>query len=212
MIALSPRLGLAASLVSRGSRFADVGTDHGYVPVFLLENGLISYAIASDINEGPLSSCKELVKENNITNIDCRISNGLQNIKDDEVDDILIAGMGGELIVKILSECAYISKKHLIINAMTHPELVRKWLYDNKFEINNDLLVKDSNRVYSVLDATYTGKLVPKMRKDYYLGNIKDFSEKEFFIHLKNYLTNKQKSGLDYSDVISAIEEILWLL
>lgn len=209
MIALSPRLGLAASLVSRGSRFADVGTDHGYVPVFLLENGLISYAIASDINEGPLSSCKELVKENNITNIDCRISNGLQNIKDDEVDDILIAGMGGELIVKILSECAYISKKHLIINAMTHPELVRKWLYDNKFEINNDLLVKDSNRVYSVLDATYTGKLVPKMRKDYYLGNIKDFSEKEFFIHLKNYLTNKQKSGLDYSDVISAIEEIL---
>ncbi len=209
MIILSPRLSCAASLVSRDSRFADVGTDHGYVPVFLLENGLISYAIASDINEGPLSSCKELVREHQVTNIDCRISNGLENIKEDEVDDILIAGMGGELIVKILSECDYISKKHLIINAMTHPELVRKWLYDNKFEINNDLLVKDSNRVYSVFDATYTGKLVPKMRKDYYLGNIKDFSEKEFFIHLKNYLTNKQKSGLDYSDVISAIEEIL---
>ena len=209
MYNLSPRLNVAASLVNKGSRFADIGTDHGYVPVFLLENGLVSYAIACDINEGPLSSCKQLVKEHNLTNIDCRLSNGLQNISKDEVDDILIAGMGGELIVNILSECDYIKDKHLIINAMTHPELVRKWLYDNNFVINNDLLVKDSNRVYSVFDAVYTGKFVPKMRKDYYLGNIKDFSEKEFFIHLRNYLVNKQKSGIDYSDVINAIEEKL---
>lgn len=209
MIKLSPRLSTAANLVSKNSRFADIGTDHGYVPVFLLENGLISYAIASDINDGPLSSCKDLVKQTGVTNIDCRLSNGLEQIACDEVDDILVAGMGGELIVTILSACPWVSEKHLILNPMTRCEIVRKWLYDNGYVIHNDLLVEDSGRVYNVFDATYTGEILPKQRKDYYLGNIKDFSHKSYFMHLLNYLKNKQKGGEDYSDVISAIEEIL---
>lgn len=209
MIKLSPRLSAAASLINKNSRLADIGTDHGYVPVFLVKNGLISCAVASDINEGPLSSCKDLVNECGITNIDCRISNGLEKIGRDEIDDILIAGMGGDLIVAILSACDWVSEKHLVLNPMTHPEIVRKWLYDNGYAIHNDLLVEDSGRVYSVFDATFCGKVEPKQRKDYFLGNITDFSHKSYFLHLLNYLNNKQKGGEDYSDVITAIEEIL---
>ncbi len=207
MLKLSPRLKTAAELVREGSRLADIGCDHGYIPVFLAENGIISYAVASDINEGPLSSCKALVEEMEIDIIDCRLSDGLKNIACDEIDDILIAGMGGELIVNILSDCLYIKKKHLIINPMTHPELVRKWLYNNGFVINNDIIVEDSNHYYSVFDADYKAEFSAHKREDYYLGNIKDFSNKEYFIHLLNYLNNKQKGGEDYSDIISAIKE-----
>lgn len=209
MTKLSPRLSAAASLVNKNSRLADIGTDHGYIPVFLVENRFISCAIASDINEGPLSSCQALVNECGITNIDCRLSDGLEKIQPHEVDDILIAGMGGDLIVKILSAYSWVSDKHLILNPMTHPEIVRKWLYDNGYAIKNDLLVEDCGRVYSVFDATFTGDIVPKQRKDYFLGNITDFSHKSYFLHLLNYLYNKQKGGEDYSDVITAIEEIL---
>lgn len=208
MINLSKRLYACASLVSEGSRLCDVGTDHGYVPVYLIEQGIIKSAVACDINEGPLSSCKALVDGVGFNEkIKCILSNGLDNISSDDYDDVLIAGMGGELIADILSRAKGIEKKHLIINPMTHGELARKWLYDNGFSIKNDIIIKDGKHNYSIFDAEYTGEIIEKSKVDYYLGEIKDFSNKEYFEHLLNYLKNKQKSGMDFSDVITAIEE-----
>lgn len=207
---LSKRLNAVASLVKPGSEIADVGTDHGYIPVFLCESGIIKSAVASDINEGPLSSCEALVKQEGLEErISIRLSNGLDELCSDEFDTVIIAGMGGELIADILSRCDYISSKHIILNPMTHPELARKFLYDNGFEIVNDFIVKDGHHYYSVFDAVYTGEMIPKTRVDYFLGNIKDYSHKEYFIHLLNYLKNKSKSGENYSDVIIAVEERL---
>lgn len=207
---LSKRLNAVASLVKPGSEIADVGTDHGYIPVFLCESGIIKSAVASDINEGPLSSCEALVKQEGLEErISTRLSNGLDELCSNEFDTVIIAGMGGELIADILSRCDYISSKHIILNPMTHPELARKFLYDNGFEIVNDFIVKDGHHHYSVFDAVYTGEMIPKTRVDYFLGNIKDYSHKEYFIHLLNYLKNKSKSGEIYSDVITAVEERL---
>lgn len=207
---LSNRLSAVASLVKPGSAIADIGTDHGYIPVFLCKAGIIHHAVASDINEGPLSSCKALVEQEDLQHkIKTCLSNGLEGLCCDDFDTVIIAGMGGELISDILSKCAYISEKHIILNPMTHPELTRKFLYDNGFEIKNDLIVQDGHHYYSVFDAEYTGKNIPRNRVDYYLGNITDFSQKEYFLHLLSYLKNKSKSGEDYSDIIAAVEEKL---
>ena len=207
---LSKRLKAVASLVKKGSSVADVGTDHGYIPVYLVKNNISPFAVAMDINEKPLASCKALVKEEGLEDIiQTRLSNGLEKLNKGECDTVIIAGMGAELIVDILSNCNFVNELHLILQPMTHPELARKYLFDNGFEINNDFIVTDGKHSYSIFDANYTGKITPKAQKDYFLGNITDFSQKEYFLHLLNYLKNKSKSGADLSEVISAVEEIL---
>ena len=207
-IKLSARLSVAAELVREGSRLADVGCDHGYVPVSLVLSGRIKSAVACDINEAPLASCKRLVWEYNLDEkIECVLSDGLQNVQGEKIDDILLAGMGGELIADILAVCPYVREKHIIINAMTHPEIARRWIYDNGFAILNDVVVPDGKHHYSVLDAVYNGEKKAYTEVDCFLGKINDFSDREYFIHLLNYLKNKQKSGVDYSEVINKIEE-----
>lgn len=207
---LSKRLNACADLVRKGKRLADVGCDHGYVPVYLVEKEIIPSAVACDINEAPLASCRKLVEEYAFEDkIKCVISNGLENVEENEADDVLIAGMGGELIASILSDCSYVNKKHLILNPMTHPELARKWLYDNGFEIENDIIVSEGKHSYSVFDAYYTGIKKKYDEADCFLGNIKDFSDKNYFLHLLSYLRNKEKGGADYADLILKTEEII---
>ena len=211
MIKLSKRLQAAADMVNEGCVLADIGCDHGYVPVYLIQSGKIKYAFASDINEGPLASCRALVEEREFEDkISCVLSNGLEKISLDEVDDILIAGMGGELIADILNnaDSDKLSKKHLIINPMTHPEHARRFLYDNGFEIQNEIVVKDGKYYYAIADAVNIGAAIPYTRADLYLGKIEvNGKSKGYFEHLLNYLNNKQKSGEDFSEVIAAIEE-----
>lgn len=208
MINLSNRLLSLAKLVRTGSRLADIGCDHGYVPVYLVQGGVCPSAIAGDINSAPLESCASLVRQFGLEkSISCVLSNGLDDISGDSIDDILIAGMGGELIADILDRCPYAKDKHIILNPMTHPEIARKWLYDNGYEIKNDFIVADGRHHYSVFDAYYTGQYTDKTDIDYFLGNINDFSDKEYFIHLLSYLKNKQKGGKDYSQLIKIIEE-----
>jgi tRNA (adenine22-N1)-methyltransferase len=209
MQSLSNRLMAVVSLVKKGSRVVDVGTDHGFIPVYLCQNGIVESAVACDINEKPLASCEALVLQEGLCDaIKTRISNGLDNVNTDEYDTVIIAGMGGELIADILSRCD-LRDKHIILNPMTHSEISRKFLYDNGFDIDNDLIINDGKHYYSVFDAHYCGEISAKTDKDYYLGNIKDFSNKEYFEHLLNYLRNKQKSGEDYSSVIKAVEEAI---
>lgn len=209
MQSLSKRLSAVAGLVKKGSAIADIGTDHGYIPVYIYKAGIIKSAVAADVNEKPLASCESLVMQEGLSDaIKTRLSNGLDNILPDEYDTVIIAGMGGELIADILSR-ADVKNKHIILNPMTHPEIARKYLYDNGFDIINDLIIKDGKHYYSVFDAYYTGEILPKTRSDYFLGNISDYSNKGYFEHLLNYLKNKMKSGDDLTDVIKAVEEKL---
>lgn len=207
MIKLTKRLQAIADMVNRGSVPVDVGTDHGYIPVYLVQNKICKTAVACDINEGPLNSCRMLVSQCGFDDkIKCVLSNGLQSVND-EYDTVIIAGMGGELIADILSRAESIFSKNIILNPMTHPEIARKWLFDNGFEITKDIIVADGRHHYSIFSAEYVGNVGEKTQSDYYLGSITDFSDKEYFEHLLVYLKNKQKSGLDLSEPIKAIEE-----
>ena len=212
MIKLTNRLSAVAQLVRENSSLADIGCDHGYLPAYLILNGRIQSAVAGDINEGPLNSCVQLVAEYSLEDkIKCVLSNGLQNINEQDCSDIAICGMGGELIAQILDACPWSKnkEKHFILNPMTHPEILRKYLCENGFEIHTDIVVKEGRHYYSIFDAYYTGNVKSYPKSYYYLGNINNFEYKEYFNHLLNYLENKSKGGEDFSDVISAIKEKL---
>ena len=212
MIKLTPRLSAAAQLVRQGCVLADIGCDHGFLPVYLLQTGKIKGAVASDVNEGPLRSCQLLVKECGFENkVKCVLSNGLEGISESDCSDISICGMGAELIVKILSSCSWVEnkEKHFIFNPMTHSEILRRYLCENGFEIQNDIIVKEGNRYYNVLDAYYTGDIIERSEAYYYLGEIKSFEYKGYFYHLLNYLENKEKGGADNKEIICTIKNLL---
>lgn len=212
MIKLTERLSAVAHLVNENALLADIGCDHGYLPACLLLNRRIKSAVASDINEGPLASCRQLVAEYSLEDkMKCVLSNGLQGISETECTDIAVCGMGGELIADIISSCKWAknSEKHFIFNPMTHPEILRKFLCDNGFEIKTDIIVKEGKHYYNVFDAVYTGNIREYPQSYYYLGNINDFRHKEYFSHLLNYLENKMKGGEDFSEIVSAIKEKL---
>lgn len=212
MVKLSPRLLAVSNLVRHGSVLADIGCDHGYLPVYLLQKEIIEGAVASDINEGPLSSCKQLVcKEGMESRVKLILSDGLKNIDKLSYTDVCFCGMGGELISYILdaSKEHFSFDKHYIFNPMTHPEILRKYLCENGFKIKEDFIVKERNHYYSIFDAYYTGEIKTYDESYYFLGNITDFSYKEYFIHLLNHLENKMKGGADYSSVISAVRDKL---
>ncbi|MDE6506651.1 MAG: class I SAM-dependent methyltransferase, partial [Eubacterium sp.] len=127
----------------------------------------------------------------------------------DDCTDVAVCGMGGELIADIISACPWAKSKdkHYIFNPMTHPEILRKYLCSNGFEIGRDIIVKEGRHYYSVFDAVYTGVIKDYPESYYYLGNIDDFEHKAYFKHLLNYLENKMKGGADYSEIISAVKE-----
>ena len=150
---LTPRLKAIADLVSCRN-VCDVGTDHGKIPVYLALNNKADKIIASDINEGPVSACQKNVNLYNVGNIvECRLGGGLSVLKDGEVESIIIAGMGGELISNILNahkNIAY-SAKEIILQPMNGIDKLRKYLYENSFLITDELLVREDRRIYIVI-------------------------------------------------------------
>lgn len=159
MLKLSERLLLTASFVRQGAVLADVGTDHAYIPAFLIKTGVISKAYASDINEGPLRNAEKTLKNENILGVSLIISDGLQNVPKRDISDVLIAGMGGELIAKIISECSWCADSQLnfILQPMTKADYLRKFLYSNGFEIIKESLAEEGEKIYTVILARFSG-------------------------------------------------------
>ena len=159
-IKLNERLMTAVQFVREGSRLADVGTDHGYLPIFLIFEGRISFAIAADINRGPLDKADENIHKYALDGkIKTVLCDGLTRIDKREVDDIAIFGMGGELIVNILDEAPWLkdTAKRLILQPMTHPEKLRKYLADNGYRIIGEALSFDRGKIYQTICAEYDG-------------------------------------------------------
>lgn len=152
---LQPRLALLSSLVSVGASLADVGTDHGYLPVYLLQKGAITHAIASDINALPLEHARRTAQEYGVTEgIEFRLCAGLDAISAQEVDTVVVAGMGGETIIEILKNAPWTREKTLLLQPMTKPELLRSWLTENGYAITQEHLVRDKDTLYAVFTAT----------------------------------------------------------
>lgn len=157
-IQLNPRLYTAASLVRDDARLADIGTDHAYLPIALLQQGKVSSAIAADLREGPLTSARNNAIRCGVSErLVLRCCNGLTGIAPEEVDDIVIAGMGGELIASILNASPWVkdSQKRLILQPMSSAEDLRHYLRINSFYIDREIAVEDNNHVYTVMQVRY---------------------------------------------------------
>ena len=155
---LDSRLMAIARLVRKDRVFADIGTDHAYLPVYLVENGIISKAIAADLRVGPLENAKDAVVSYGFTEqIQLRLSDGLDNFKENEVEEIAVAGMGGLLISQFIERTGWLKNEniHLILQPMTHVEELRKTLFDNGFIIDKEVVAEDGDKLYIILSAYY---------------------------------------------------------
>lgn len=152
---LQPRLQLLANMVPKGCRLADIGTDHGYLPVWLLQQGFIKNAVAADIGAEPLDHARRTSAEYGVENIDFRLCSGLTAIAPEEVDTVVIAGMGGETIIAILAAAPWTKDgaHTLLLQPMTKAAELRHWLSVSGYSFTAEQLVWDKNYLYPVLQV-----------------------------------------------------------
>lgn len=155
MLRLSPRLQLAADQVPANCRFADVGTDHAFLPVWLVDSGRISRAIASDLRRGPLERAAATVEEHALTGaVELRLCDGLSGLAPHEADCIAITGMGGEAIRAILSAAEWTKRDTLLLlqPQSNQPEL-RLWLAGAGYRIQREHCLREEGRWYTLLEV-----------------------------------------------------------
>lgn len=153
---LSKRLETIASFVPEGSRVADIGTDHGYIPIRLVQEGKAEYAIAMDVREGPLLRAQAHIRQAGLlSKVEVRISDGLLKLKQNEADCVVIAGMGGELMIHILEEGRHLWEGISSWILSPHSELykVRRFLGDEEFFIWRETMIKEEGKYYTVMRA-----------------------------------------------------------
>ena len=195
-INLPPRLAAIAGLVPRGCRLADVGTDHGYLPVRLLQEGAIRSAVASDLRSGPLSAARSNAAQAGVENIRFCLCDGLDGISSEEIDTVVIAGMGGETISDILNKAPWARQgKTLLLQPMTKPEFLRKALQRMELRIDQERLVLDSGKIYPVMLAR-SGVPAPYTEIEYYTGCYALVSREALFIPLLDQMESKLEKAL----------------
>ena len=148
---LSKRLQAVADLVSDGLVVADVGTDHGYIPIYLIETKKSPKAFAMDVNKGPLLRAKEHISEHGLTSsIETRLSDGVRALKKGECDCVVVAGMGGALTIKIMEEGKDIFRdlKEFVLQPQSELQKVRAYLYQNAYSIVEENMVLDDGKFY----------------------------------------------------------------
>ena len=202
-IKLDERLSAVASLVRNGKRVADIGTDHGYLVAYLVENGVCPGGIAADLRKGPLENARQTVIQQGLSNeIELILSDGLQNIPVNACDDIVIAGMGGNLIAEILEKAPWVKNERINIVAqpMTHAEVLRQCFIDNGFSISEEKTATDGKRYYCIISASYNGSSESHSASYIYTGEIRPESETDIK-YLQKILTALDKK---YSALVSA--------
>lgn len=198
-IELTPRLKTIGDMVRKGVRVADVGTDHAFLPLFLVKSGIAVSAIASDINTGPIENAR-----NNIIEYGCQDliklvrCSGLDGITEDEVDDVIIAGMGGELISTIIDNAKWLRNpdKHLILQPMSRANELRKYLFDNGFEITEEYIACEGKRLYTIISAYYYGNTIKYDDVFLYVGKV-----------LRNKNEAAKRYGLNQAEVLRKAAE-----
>lgn len=189
---LSERLKLVAGFVTEGYIVADIGTDHGYIPIWLVENGKIPKGIAMDVGKGPLERAREHIDLYGYGDrIETRLSDGLNELKENEADSVVIAGMGGSLIVSILENGKEMldTVKELILSPHTEIHLVRHYLIENGYDIVREEMVYDMGKYYTVIKAVHT--------EDESVKNLYD-SDKYNYIYGRLLLKDRSKVFMEF--------------
>ena len=231
---LTDRLLKIASLVSDGKKIADIGTDHGYIPVYLLKEGKVPFAVLADVNKGPLDNAhKEVIQNNLLDKVNTIIIGGgmaytflkaqgyeigtslveedrldyakemIEILEIGEVEEVIIAGMGGILISELLEakkEVAHNVEK-LILQPMQAQEELRYYLLNNGYEILEEVLVREDFRIYEIIVAKYTGKNTIIEDEIYYEVGIKLLENKDSLFN--DFIEKKIKT---YSSIVNKLE------
>ena len=161
-IILSKRLQAIAGMVPTGSVPADIGTDHGYIPIFLVQKGTVSHALAMDVRPGPLERAREHIESCGLSEkITVRLSDGLDHLDPGEADTLIIAGMGGALIERILSLGKEKGKlediRCIILGAQSELPRVRSWILANGFSFDDEEMVEEDGKYYPIIRAVPDG-------------------------------------------------------
>ncbi len=173
---LGPRLELCAGLVRGGHALCDVGTDHAYLPIWLLKSGKVPRAVASDVNPGPLETAAANAKRYGVADrLILRLSDGLRAVSPQEAEDVVIAGMGGELILRMVGETPWLRdpEKRLILQPMSSARELRAGLRDLGFALLDEQAAEDTGRIYTAFSARYIGETPATDRLYPYLGKLK---------------------------------------
>lgn len=154
LVKLTPRLKAVANLVLPGQPMADIGSDHGYLPLYLVSQGIVPAAIAVEVKPGPWSRADRQVRFHGLEEkIQVRLGDGLKPLEPGEVATAVLAGMGTQTIIKILTEAMAVAQKlkRLVLQPMVEIPLLREWLYQHHFHLTHEELVQEGNRYYVVM-------------------------------------------------------------
>ncbi len=199
---LTKRLKTIADLVPQGYNVADIGTDHGYLPVYLIKNRIAKKVIAVDINEGPLENAKKTIKNYKLEDyIQTRLGSGLSPIEPGEVDIVIIAGMGGLLIRDIFLDSRNVvgTVNKFILQPMVAQDELRKWLSQNDFKITDEKLAKEGSKLYEILVVSKGEMKI--QRNIYYEVGPKLIENKDPHIH--EFIDGKLKK---YTEILKTVE------
>jgi tRNA (adenine22-N1)-methyltransferase len=164
-----------AALVDKCKVIVDVGTDHGYIPIYLVRNNICEKAIASDINEGPLKKAAMNVSvEGMADKIQCRRGSGLSTVKPLEVQGAVIAGMGGNLIKDIIEEGLPVFKQlsFAVLQPVQNPEVLRRYVLEKGYKILDEALVYSEGKFYEIMKVRYDEKPVVLTDFDYEFSSV----------------------------------------
>ena len=165
---LSKRLQAVAGLLSEWDCIADIGTDHGYIPIYLIEEKRCKRAIAMDVRKGPLSRAEEHIQQYGLEDvITTRLSDGVLALEKGEADAIVVAGMGGNLVIHILEDGAEIMKtvKECILQPQSELEKVRRYLRENHYKIVAEDMVIEDGKYYPMMRVIHTDEEAKEMNQ-----------------------------------------------
>ncbi len=212
---LDSRLTSIANLVRKCKIFADIGTDHAYLPVYLVKNGIANKAIAADLRVGPLDNAKEAVISYGLTEqIELRLSDGLDNFEEHEVEEIVVAGMGGLLISQFIERTHWLKNEdiHLILQPMTHVEELRKTLFDNGFAIDEEIIAEDDDKLYIILSVYYYCDATSYTELDLIVGKLpynEDILSKKYLAKIYDKYNKKLSALKKVEKECSHLEKIV---
>ncbi len=181
------RLIAAAALIKHGSRVADIGTDHGYLPIYLVQNGICSKVYACDLREKPLANATANIGAAGAEGIAVRLGNGLDAVRPDEIDTAVICGMGGEVIANIIDRAPWLrdEKYSLILQPMSSAYDLRKYLSAQKYRIISETAVENEGRLYTVMSVRYSGERQPGDPLFFYFGRLFEHAEETEIKYIK---------------------------
>ncbi len=193
---INKRLLACASFVRDGAVLGDIGTDHGYLPIYLLDKHKIQFAYLSDVNKGPLSKAEANAKAAGLySKVKLCLCDGAAELEGMGITDYTIAGMGGELIASIIDSAEHIkdSSLRLILQPMSKPEILRAYLFENGFSVECEKYVFDEGKYYVCFLSKYTGERVKFCASDAYFG-----TEEKFFSAVSDdmlgYMNEREKA------------------